>query len=130
MEIKKEILRVKTKKKFLIYLAFEVWFQTFNWTPAETITHESSDSLEEHIDIILSVSPSSRLHKYFSPSEDLTIKKKIKKKIERQETSFIWLSMNLICELSHIYIYPCKCIICLDKLQSNQVDLYDSFELI
>lgn len=62
------------KKKILIYLAFEVWFQTFNWTPAEMITHES-DSLEEHIDIILSVSPSSRLHKYFSPSADLTIEK-------------------------------------------------------
>lgn len=71
-----EILR---EKKIPIYLAFEVWFQTFNWTPAEMITHESSDSLAEHIDIILSVSPSSRLHKYFSPSEDLTIKKNPKK---------------------------------------------------
>jgi hypothetical protein len=78
------IMNVKiTDKKFMYwsYLGLLVLFQAFSWTPADTIKNSSSDNLEQQTDKILSVSPSVKLHKYFSPSAVLTIIKESKWKI-------------------------------------------------
>lgn len=93
------------KRRKLDYLVFKVLYQTFSWTPVVTISSRSSGRVEQLTDSILSVSPSFRLHRYFSPSKDLTNAKK------QIETSSIFVAAVFELVLSfyqQIVPYPIK----------------------